>query len=74
MDKEGAISSVPLARIQRLAHDVTGDRHIVGAASKHGYRETALEGRLLAKEKMQAIPEELLRPEPEIADPRYDDS
>jgi hypothetical protein len=66
------MSSVPLAPIQRLIRDVTGDLHVVVAASKEGYRETALEACLLAKEKLQAIREELLRPEPGIADPRYD--
>jgi hypothetical protein len=66
------VSSIPLVPIQRLIHDVTGDLHIVVAASEHGYRETALEACLLAKEKLQAIREELLRPGPGIADPRYD--
>jgi hypothetical protein len=66
------MSSIPLAPIQRLIHDVTGDLHVVVAASKEGYRETALEACLSAKEKLQAIREELLRPEPGIADPRYD--
>jgi hypothetical protein len=66
------MSTVPLAPIQRLIQDVTGDLHVVVAASKEGYRETALEACLLAKEKLQAIREELLRPEPGIADPRYD--
>ena len=51
---------------------MTGDLHVVVAASEQGYRETALEACLLAKEKLQAIREELLRPEPGIADPRYD--
>jgi len=37
------MSSVPLAPIQRLIHDVTGDLHVVVAASKEGYRETASE-------------------------------
>ena len=67
-----AMSSVPLVPIQRLIHDVTGDLHVVVAASEQGFRETALEACLLAKEKLQAIREELLRPEPGIADPRYD--
>jgi len=66
------MSSVPLVPIQRLIHDVTGDLGVVVAASEQGFRETALEACLLAKEKLQAIREELLRPEPGIADPRYD--
>jgi hypothetical protein len=66
------MSSVPLAPIQRLIRDVKGDLNVVVAASKEGYRETALEACLLAKEKLQAIREELLRPEPGIADPRHD--
>jgi hypothetical protein len=66
------MSSVPLAPIQRLIHEVSGDLSVVGVASEQGYRETALEACLLAKEKLQAIREELLRPEPGIADPRYD--
>jgi len=70
--EEGAMSSVPLAPIQRLIRDVKGDLNVVVAASKEGYRETALEACLLAKEKLQAIREELLRPEPGIADPRHD--
>ena len=52
---------------------MTGDLHVVVAASEQGFRETALEACLLAKEKLQAIREELLRPEPGIADPRYGD-
>jgi hypothetical protein len=66
------MSSVPLVPIQRLIHYVTGDLSVLVAASEHGYRETALEACLLAKEKLQAIREELLRPEPGIAEPRYD--
>ena len=66
------MNSDPLAPIQRLIHDVTGDLYVVVAASEHGYRETALEACLSAKEKLQAIREELLRPEPGIADPRHD--
>jgi hypothetical protein len=66
------MSSVPLAPIQRLIREVTGDLNVVVAASQEGYRETALEACLLAKEKLQAIRDELLRPEPGIADPRYD--
>jgi hypothetical protein len=71
-DRGGPMSSVPLVPIQRLIHDVTGDLGVVVAASEQGFRETALEACLLAKEKLQAIREELLRPEPGIADPRYD--
>ena len=56
------MSTIPLAPLQRLIHDVTGDLHVVVAASKHGYRETALEACLSDKEKLQAIREELLRP------------
>jgi hypothetical protein len=66
------MSSVPLVPIQRLIRDVTGDLSVVVAASEQGFRETALEACLLAKEKLQAIREELLRPEPGIADRRYD--
>ena len=66
------MNSVPLAPIQRLIQDVTGDLRVVVAASEQGYRETALEACLLAKQKLQAIREKLLRPEPGIADPRYD--
>ncbi len=66
------MSTIPMAPLQRLIHDVTGDLHVVVVASEHGYRETALEACLSAKEKLQAIREELLRPEPGIADPRYD--
>src|ERR1700737_2264965 len=62
-----AMSSVPLVPIQRPIRDVTGDLHVVVAASEQGYRETALEACLLAKEKLQAIREELLRPEPGIS-------
>jgi hypothetical protein len=58
--------------IQHLIREVTGDLHVVVAASEQGYRETALEACLQAKEKLQAIREQLLRPEPGIADPRYD--
>ncbi len=61
-----------LAPIQRLVHDLSGDLHVVVAASEQGYRETALEACMLAKEKLQAIREELLRPQPGIAEPRYD--
>jgi hypothetical protein len=71
-DRGGPMSSVPLVPIQRLIHDVTGDLGVVVAASEQGFRETALEACLLAKEKLQAIREELLRPEPGIADRRYD--
>jgi hypothetical protein len=66
------MNTIPLVPLQRLIHDVTGDLHVVVAASEHGYRETALEACLSAKEKLQAIRDELLRPEPPIADPRYD--
>jgi len=66
------VSSVPLVPIERLIHDVREDLHVVIAASEQGFRETALEACLLAKEKRQAIREELLRPEPGIAEPRYD--
>jgi hypothetical protein len=34
------MSSVPFAPIQRLIRDVTGDLHVVVAASQEGYRET----------------------------------
>lgn len=70
--RRGCMSSVPLIPIQRLIHDVRGDLHVVVAASEQGFRETALEACLLAKERLQAIRNELLRPEPGIADPRYD--
>jgi hypothetical protein len=63
------MKSVPLAPIQSLIRDVTGDLSVVIAASEQGYRETALEACLLAKEKLQSIREELLRREPGIADP-----
>jgi hypothetical protein len=66
------MNSLPLLPIQRLIHDVTGNLYVVVAASEQGYRETALEACLLAKEKLQAIREELLRPDPGIADPRSD--
>jgi hypothetical protein len=42
------------------------------AASEQGYVETALEACLSAKEKLQAIREELLKPEPAITAPRHD--
>jgi hypothetical protein len=58
--------------IHRLIHDVDNHLQVVRAASDRGYVETALEACLSAKEKLQAIREELLRPEPGIADPRYD--
>ena len=70
--RSAAMNIVPLAPIQLLVREVTRDLHVVVAASELGYRETALEACLLAKEKLQAIREELLRPEPGIADPRYD--
>jgi hypothetical protein len=66
------MSCVPFAPIQRLIRDVTDDLHIVVAATEQGYRETALEACVSANEKLQAIREELLRPEPQIADPRFD--
>jgi hypothetical protein len=50
--------NVPSAPIQRLIHDVSGDLSVV-AASDYGYREAALEACLLAKEKLQAIREEV---------------
>ena len=56
------MSSIPIVPIQRLIQDVTGDLHVVVAANEQGFRETALEACLLAKEKLQAIREELLRP------------
>jgi hypothetical protein len=58
--------------IHRLIHDVDDHLQIVRAASAQGYIETALEACLSAKEKLQAIREELLRPVPGIADPRHD--
>jgi hypothetical protein len=58
--------------IHRLIDDVNDHLHVVKAASEQGYIETALEACLSAKEKLQAIREELLRPEPGIADPRHD--
>jgi hypothetical protein len=58
--------------IHRLIHDVDNHLQVVSAASEWGYVETALEACLSAKEKLQAIREELLRPEPGIADPRHD--
>jgi hypothetical protein len=58
--------------IQHLIREVTGDLHVVVVASENGYRETALEACLQAKEKLQAIREELLRSKAGIADPRYD--
>jgi len=58
--------------IHRLIHDVDSHLHVVRAASEKGYIEAALEACLSAKEKLQAIREELLRPEPGIADPRHD--
>jgi len=66
------MSSVRLVPIKHLIHDVTRDLHIVVAANEHGFRETALEACLSAKEKLQAIREALLRPEPRAANPRYD--
>jgi hypothetical protein len=50
------MSSVPLAPIQRLIHDVTGDLHVVVAASKEGYRETTLEACLLAQREAASDP------------------
>jgi hypothetical protein len=66
------MSSAALGPIERLIRDVAGDLTVVVVASEQGYRETALEACLLAREKLQAIRDELLRPEPGIADPRYD--
>ncbi len=63
---------VPLYPIQRMVRDVTDHLHIVVAASEQGYVETALEACLSAKEKLQAVREELLKPEPGIAYPRHD--
>jgi hypothetical protein len=57
--------------IHRLIHDVDNDLQVVRAATERGYVETALEACLSAKEKLQAIREELLRPEPGIANPRH---
>jgi hypothetical protein len=51
---------------------LTADLHVVATASEQGYRETALEACLLGKEKLQAIREELLRPEAGVANPLYD--
>ena len=64
--------SSPVEPIHRLIHDVNAHLHVVRAASEQGYVETALEACLSAKEKLQAIREELLKPEPGIADPRHD--
>ena len=58
--------------IRRLIHDVNDHLHVGRAASEQGYIETALEACLSAKEKLQSIREELLRPDPGIADPRHD--
>ena len=66
------MSCVPLDPIHRLVHDVTEHLDVVVAASEHGYVETALGACVLAKEKLQAIRETLLRPEPPIADPCHD--
>jgi hypothetical protein len=71
------MSSVPLAPIQRLIHDVTGDLYVVVAASEQGCRETALEACLWEpvywpKRGCKQSAKELLRPEPGSADPRYD--
>jgi|HubBroStandDraft_1064217.scaffolds.fasta_scaffold39199_1 hypothetical protein len=66
------MSRVRLVPIKHLIHDVTRDLHVVVTADEHGFRETALEACLLAKEKLQAIREALLRPDPGAANPRYD--
>lgn len=66
------MSSVRLVPIEHLIHDVTRDLHVVVVADEHGFRETALEACLLAKEKLQAIREALLRPDAGAANPRYD--
>jgi len=58
--------------IHRLLHDVDGHLRVVRAASEQGYIETALEACLSAKETLQSIRKELLRPEPGTADPRHD--
>jgi hypothetical protein len=64
--------SGPVRPIHRLIHDVDNDLQVVRTASEWGFVETALEACLSAKEKLQAIREELLRPEPGITDPRHD--
>ena len=66
------MSSVPLAPIQRLIRDVTGDLHVVVAARRKAIAKPLWKPACWPKEKLQAIREELLRPEPGIADPRYD--
>jgi hypothetical protein len=58
--------------IHRLIHDVNDHMQVVRAASEHGYIETALEACLSAKEKLQSIRDELLRPEPGFADPLHE--
>jgi hypothetical protein len=66
------MNNMPTTRIQHLIQDLTGDLQVVATASEQGYRETALEACLLGKEKLQAIREELLGPEPGIAGPLHD--
>jgi thiamine monophosphate kinase len=66
------VSCVPFDPIRRMVRDVAGHLHVVVAASEHGYVESALEACLSAKETLQSIREELLRPEPGTADPRHD--
>jgi hypothetical protein len=66
------VSCAPFDPIQRMIRDVTGHLYVVVAASEQGYVETALEACLSAKEKLQAIREELLKPEPAITAPRHD--
>jgi hypothetical protein len=64
--------SYVLAPIRRLVHEVTESLHVVVAASECGYRQTALEACLSAKEKLHTIREELLRSEIGIATLKYD--
>lgn len=66
------VVKLPVDPIFRMIHDVKNHLHVVGLATENGYIETALEACLSAKEKLQAIRETLLTPEPGIADSRYD--
>jgi hypothetical protein len=60
-----SIATAPLRRpIHLLISELNNHLEVVLAASELGYYESALEAQLLAKEVLDAIREELLRPRP----------